>query len=115
MDKLEKFKKLLDQYRVLGVEFYTNMVVKDFNELVKTEKELIKMYEEKQEKPVIKCKKYKVNYIGEENCIGQMQDRYEIHWQGKNCWQLNTSEQIEEKDGILTTDDFIFAKEKTND
>ena len=46
MDKVEKFKELLDQYRVLGVEFYTNMVVKDFNELVKTEKELIKMYEE---------------------------------------------------------------------
>ncbi len=46
MDKVEKFKELLDQYRVLGVEFYMNMVVKDFNELVKTEKELIKMYDE---------------------------------------------------------------------
>ena len=44
-----------------------------------------------------------------------MQDRYEIHWQGKNCWQLNTSEQIEEKDGMLITDDFIFIKEALNE
>ena len=119
MDKVEKFKELLEEYanswylccaydlNTKKDSTHKNKKYKLINKMVKLEKELIKMYDEKQEKPVIMCKKYKVNYIGEENCIGQMQDRYEIHWQGKNCWQLNTSEQIEEKENMLITDDFI--------
>ena len=122
MDKLEKFMELyiktLNQSRRFGI-FGIND--EDYEQYDKDKQELIKMYDEKQEKPVIRCKEYEVNYIGEENCIGQMQDRYEIHWQGKSCWQYVTSETTdfifvkgriyEEKDGMLITDDFIFIKE----
>ena len=115
MSKVEKFKELLEGLEYTGELIGRSTTLTELEvhmpKKIRLEKELIKMYDEKQEKPVIRCKEYEVNYIGEENCIGQMQDRYEIHWQGKNCWQLNTSEQIEEKDGILTTDDFIFIKE----
>ena len=102
MDKVEKFKELLDQYRVLGVEFYTNMVVKDFNELVKTEKELIKMYDEKQEKPVIYCREYEVIKIEDK--------LFYVLWQGKFDNQTVVTHALEEKDGMLITDDFIFVK-----
>ena len=102
MDKVEKFRELLDQHRVLREEFYTNMVVKDFNELVKTEKELIKMYDEKQEKPVIYCREYEVIKIEDK--------LFYVLWQGKFDNQTVVTHALEEKDGMLIADDFIFVK-----
>lgn len=51
MDKVEKFKELLDN--LLEIIESKNG---EFEQFVKAREELIKMYEEKQEKPVIKCK-----------------------------------------------------------
>lgn len=46
MEKVEKFKELLDQHRVYSVETYNGIDYNDFLKKEEIEKELIKMYEE---------------------------------------------------------------------
>ena len=115
MDKVEKFKELLEKYenmqcmlfdknwiKQLTAEEYSDLV--EESELVK--KQLIKIYEEKQEKPVIRCEELYVN-------INQKYG-YEIQFINLKNYEVKTYKgtlSCKEKDGMLITDDFIFVKE----
>jgi hypothetical protein len=74
----------------------------------KAEQKLIQMYselEEPQEKPVIRCKEYEVL---------EFKKSFIIRFKINNIKQDIFSYCIEEKDGMLITDDFIFVKEALN-
>ena len=97
MDKVEKFKKIISEIR--------KEIIWDTNDgkwFDKKTNELLKMYEEKQEKPVIRCN-YELSY----GCFN-----YRIRWKGETCHQEIFAKKYEEKDGMLITDDFIFIKEE---
>ena len=66
----------------------------------------IKMYEEKQEKPVIRCKELYVNM--------NQKYGYELQFVSLKNNEVKTYKgtlSCKEKDGMLITDDFIFIKE----
>ena len=46
MDKVEKFKELLEGYRVASVNFYVELKTKDLNAIEIFQEQLIKMFEE---------------------------------------------------------------------
>ena len=103
MDKVEKFKELyiktLNQSRRFGI-FGIND--EDYEQYDKDKQELIKMYKEKQEKPVIRCSEYE---------IVEIEDKlFYILWKGKFDNQTVVTHSVEEKDDMLITDDFIFIK-----
>ena len=107
MDKLEKFKELyiktLNQSRRFGI-FGVND--EDYEQYDKDKQELIKMYEEKQEKPVIRCKEL---YVKMNPKYG-----YEIQFINLKNYEVKTYKgtlSCKEKDNMLITDDFIFVKE----
>ena len=107
MDKVEKFKELyiktLNQSRRFGI-FGIND--EDYEQYDKDKQELIKMYEEKQEKPVIRCKELYVNMNSKYG--------YEIQFINLKNHEVKTYKGTlicKEKDGMLITDDFIFVKE----
>ena len=122
MDKVEKFKELLEEYanswylccaydlNTKKDSTHKNKKDKLINKMVKLEKELIKMYEEKQEKPVIRCKEL---YVKTNPKYG-----YEIQFINLKNHEVKTYKgtlSCKEKDGMLITDDFIFLKEALNE
>lgn len=96
MSKVEKFKELLEKY--------AEKVWSESQDEDELKEELIKLYEEKQEKPVIYCREYEVIKIEDK--------LFYVLWQGKFDNQTVVTHTLEEKDGILITDDFIFIKEE---
>lgn len=107
MNKVEKFKELLKKYDLIVGAY--NCGHADISEVKKAEQELIKMYselEEPQEKPVIKFKEL---YVDMNPKYG-----YEIQFVSLKNNEVKTykySLTLEEKDGMLITDDFIFIKD----
>ena len=113
MDKVEKFKELQSTLNIIvydKIRLEKNTI--DVGELIsldiqfnKIEKELLKMYEEKQEKPVIRCKELYVNMNPKYG--------YEIQFINLKNHEVKTYKgtlSCKEKDGMLITDDFIFVK-----
>ena len=107
MDKLEKFEELyiktLNQSRRFGI-FGIND--EDYEQYDKDKQELIKMYNEKKEKPVIRCKELYVNMNSKYG--------YEIQFINLKNHEVKTYKgtlSCKEKYGMLITDDFIFIKE----
>ena len=101
---VEKFKELyiktLNQSRRFAI-FGIND--EDYEKYDKDKQELLKMYEELEEKPIIKCN-YELSY-------GPGYGR--VKWTGKTGVHHDIySEAYEEKDNMLITDDFIFIKEE---
>ena len=114
MDKVEKFKVLQSTLNIIiydKIRLEENTI--DVGELIsldiqfnKIEKELLKMYEEKQEKPIIRCKELYVNINHGRG--------YEIQFINLKNYEVKTYKgtlSCKEKDGMLITDDFIFIKE----
>ena len=93
---VEKFRELLNDFGLHYHEFKSAEI----------ENELIKMYEEKQEKPVIRCKELYVNM--------NQKYGYELQFVSLKNNEVKTYKgtlSCKEKDGMLITDDFIFIKE----
>ena len=65
MDKVEKFKELLQELEYIGELIGRSTTLTELEvhmpKKIRLEQELLKMYEEKQEKPVIRCKELYVN------------------------------------------------------
>ena len=114
MDKVEKFKELLIEYgnvnECIGVSTSMSSLNVHYHKKDKLEKELLKMYVGKQEKPVIRCKELCVNirpsYGFEIQFINLKNNEVKTYKGTLNC---------EEKYGTLITDDFIFVKEAINE
>ena len=108
MDKVEKFKELLEEYayinEYIGVTYSIDKLKEFYLKKDKAEQELIKLYEE-QEKPVIRCKELYVNMNSKYG--------YEIQFINLKNYEVKTYKgtlSCKEKDGMLITDDFIFVK-----
>ena len=106
MDKVEKFKELLEELEYTGELIGRSTTLTELEvhmpKKIRLEQELIKMYDEKQEKPVIYCREYEVIKIEDK--------LFYVLWQGKFDNQTVVTHALEEKDGMLITDDFIFVK-----
>ena len=110
MDKVEKFKELLEGLEYTGELIGRSTTLKELEvhmpKKIRLEEELIKMYEEKQEKPVIRCKELYVNM--------NQKYGYELQFVSLKNNEVKTYKgtlSCKEKDGMLITDDFIFIKE----
>lgn len=110
MDKVEKFNELLERLEYTGELIGRSTTLTELEvhmpKKIRLEEELIKMYEEKQEKPVIRCKELYVN-------INQKYG-YELQFVSLKNNEVKTYKgtlSCKEKDGMLITDDFIFVKE----
>ena len=112
MKNVEKFKELLE----ITLDEYSNYFITndidlctDILEKLETKKEkLIKMYSELEEpkENVIKCKKYEIK---EKNILNKFST---VKFIVSRIEHEIMTEVLEEKDGILITDDFIFIKEE---
>ena len=107
MDKVEKFKELyiktLNQSRRFGI-FGIND--EDYEQYDKDKQELLKMYQEEPEKPVIRCKELCANINPSYG--------YEIQFVNLKNNEVKTYKytlNLEKKDNMIITDDFIFVKE----
>ena len=110
MDKVEKFKELLEGLEYTGELIGRSTTLTELEvhmpKKIRLEQELIKMYEEKQEKPVIRCKELYVNM--------NQKYGYELQFVSLKNNEVKTYKgtlSCKEKDGMLITDDFIFVKE----
>ena len=113
MDKVEKFKELLEGLEYTGELIGRSTTLTELEvhmpKKIRLEQELIKMYEEKQEKPVIRCKELYVNM--------NQKYGYELQFVSLKNNEVKTYKgtlSCKEKDGMLITDDFIFVKELNN-
>ena len=116
MDKVEKFKKLLEEYayinEYIGVTYSMDKLKEFYLKKDKYEQELIKMYSElkdNNEKPVIRCECWEISGIKSE--FGDDIFAYQVEWLWKEFIQKTKTMKYEEKYGMLITDDFIFIKE----
>ena len=109
MDKVEKFKELLEGLEYTGELIGRSTTLTELEvhmpKKIRLEEELLNMYEEKQEKPVIRCKEL---YVKMNPKYG-----YEIQFVSLKNYEVKTYKgtlSCKEKDGMLITDDFIFVK-----
>ena len=112
MDKVEKFKELLIEYgnvnECIGVCTSMSSLDRHYHKKDKLEQKLIKMFSEleiKTEKTIINVKYIELQRKGYDyfNTV--------IWHNKKGLVQKYFTNILEEKDGMLITDDFIFVKE----